>query len=145
MSGIVGLPSRDLAPEIIIAIAGRKPCNVGHVKRDEARRGDYTPFHVVVPGRGRAVGLNLRNLVAAVPRRGRHLTGEVLGSDALALKVVCHPVSGDSIPNSVYERLGFLFNDFAAPIGGGDVAGGGKGDCSWRWVTVFVQRLETRT
>ena len=66
--------------------------------------------------------------MAAVPRRGRYLTGEVLGSDALALEVVCHLVSGDSIPNSVYERLGFLFNDFAAPIGGGDVAGGLAGN-----------------
>jgi len=44
--------------------------------------------------------------VAAVPRRGHDLTGEIFGCDALALEVVCHAVSGDSIPNSVDVRLG---------------------------------------
>ena len=70
--------------------------------------------------------------MATVPRRRRDLTGEVLGSDALALGVVCHLVSGNSIPNSVYERLGFLLKNFATTIGGGDIAsrlardGGGR-------------------
>ena len=44
----------------------------------------------------------------AIPRRGRDLPGEVFERRALALFVVCHSVSGDSIPNSVAERLGLL-------------------------------------
>ena len=50
----------------------------------------------------------------AIPRRGRHLTGEVFERRALALFVVCHAVSGDSIPNSVDVRLGSLLKNFAA-------------------------------
>ena len=38
-----------------------------------------------------------RSTVAAVPRRRRDLTGEVLGSDALALGVVRHCIPGDGI------------------------------------------------
>ena len=124
LSRIVGLPCGDLTTEGVVLVASRKPRDVGHVERDKPRRGNHAAIVVVVPSSSRTVGLNLRNLVTAVPRRGSDLAGEVLGSDALALEVVCHLVSGDSIPNSVYERLGFLFNDFAAPIGGGDVSGG---------------------
>ena len=52
--------------------------------------------------------------MTAVPRRGRYLTGKVLASDALALFIVRHLVSGNSIPNLANVRLGFLFENFAA-------------------------------
>ena len=47
--------------------------------------------------------------MTAVPRRGRYLTGKVLASDALAMFIVRHLVSGNSIPNFANVRLGFLF------------------------------------
>ena len=50
----------------------------------------------------------------AIPRRGRDLSGEVFERRAPAFCVVCHVVSGDSIPNSVDERLGPLLKNFAA-------------------------------
>ena len=61
--------------------------------------------------------------MAAIPRRGRYLTGEVFERRALAFCVVCHTVSGNSIPNPVNERLGYLFGNFAACVGERDVAG----------------------
>ena len=124
LSCVIGLPSGSLAAEVIVLVAGGKPSDICHVERDEARGGYHATFIVVVPSSSRTVGLDFRNLATAVPCRGRHLSGETFGCDALALEIVCHLVFGDSIPNSVNERLGFLFNDFAAPIGGGDVAGG---------------------
>ena len=57
------------------------------------------------------------SLVTAIPRRGRDLPGEVFERRALALFVVCHAVSGNSIPNSVDERLSFLLKNFAAGVG----------------------------
>ena len=66
--------------------------------------------------------------MAAVPRRRRDLTGEVLGSDSLALEVVCVALAGDDMPFVVDKRLGSLFKDFASGIGDGDVAGGLAGD-----------------
>ena len=125
---VVGLPRRNLAAEVVVAIASRQPGDVGHVERDQARGSDHASFCVVVPSRRRAVGLNFRNLMAAVPRRGRNLTGEVFGCNALAFGVVRHLVSGDSIPNSVYERLSFLLKNFAAGVGKRDIAGGLAGD-----------------
>ena len=68
--------------------------------------------------------------MTAVPRRGRHLTGEVFERRAPALLVVCHAVSGNSVPNSVDICFGADFRDFAAGIGERDVAGGLAGD--WR-------------
>ena len=62
----------------------------------------------------RTVRLDFRNLVAAIPRRGRDLTGEILQRRALAFGIVCHAVSGNSIPNSLDERLGLFFENFAA-------------------------------
>ena len=50
----------------------------------------------------------------AIPRRGRDLPGEVFERRALAFCVVCHVVSGNSIPNSVDVRLGPLLKNFAA-------------------------------
>ena len=44
----------------------------------------------------------------AIPRRGRDLPGEVFERRAPAFCVVCHVVSGNSIPNSVDVRLGLL-------------------------------------
>ena len=58
----------------------------------------------------------------AIPVRNRRLAGEVLGSDALACRVVRHAVSGNSIPRTVDECLAFPFNGFAAAIGCCDVA-----------------------
>ncbi len=62
--------------------------------------------------------------------------------------VIRHRASGDSVPNAVDVRICFLFENLAAGVGDGDVAGclaeTGVGDCSWRWVTVSTQRLETR-
>ncbi len=52
--------------------------------------------------------------MTAVPRRGRDLTGKVFERRALALFVVCHAVSGNSIPNPVDERLRLLLKNFAA-------------------------------
>ena len=66
--------------------------------------------------------------MAAIPRRGRDLTGEIFGCDALALEVVCHLVSGDSVPNPIYVRICFLLKNFAAPIGDGDVTSGFPAD-----------------
>ena len=37
LRGKIGLPRGNLASEIVIAIAGREPCYVGHVKGDKAR------------------------------------------------------------------------------------------------------------
>ena len=85
-------------------------------------------FVVVVPGGGRAIRLGLRNLVTAIPRRGSDLTGEVFGCYPLALWIVCHCLPGNSIPNFANVRLGFLFENFAAGVGDGDVAGGFAGD-----------------
>ena len=64
-------------------------------------------------------GTQLANMSASelIPHRGRDLTGEVFERRALALFVVCHAVSGDSIPNSVDERLGSLLKNFAAGVG----------------------------
>ena len=66
--------------------------------------------------------------MTAVPRRGRDLTGEVFERRALAFGIVCHAVSGNSIPNSVDVRLGTHFRSFAASIGNRDVAGRLAGD-----------------
>ena len=74
---IVGLPGGSLTTEGVVTITGGEPGDVSHVERDKTRSGGYAPFIVVVPRRGRTVGLNLRNLVTAIPRRGRNLTGEV--------------------------------------------------------------------
>ena len=65
---------------------------------------------------GVADRVGLRNLVAAVPRRGRDLPGEVFASNALALLVVCHAVSGDSILNFANVRLGFFFENFCRDL-----------------------------
>ena len=123
MRSEVGLPSRNLTTKVVVLVAGREPRDVGHIKRDEARRGDHAAFVVVVPGRSGTVGLCLRNLMTAVPRRGRNLPGEVFERRALAFGIVCHAVSGDSIPNSLDVRLGTRFDFFAASIGNCDVAG----------------------
>ena len=128
LSRVVCLPCSNLTAKGIILVAGGKPRDVGHVERDEARRVDHTAFVVVVPGCGRAVRPGCRNLMTAVPRRGRHLSGEVFERRALALFVVCHAVSTDSIPNPVDHCLGAGFDDFAARIGGRDVAGSFTGD-----------------
>ena len=48
----------------------------------------------------------------AIPRRGRDLPGEVFERRALAFCVVCHAVSGNSIPNSIDVRLGAGFRNF---------------------------------
>ena len=63
---------------------------------------------------------------AAFPLRNRcrNPPGKVLASDALAMFIVRHLVSGDSIPNPVNERFGYLFGNFAACVG---VLGGKKG------------------
>ena len=114
LSRKVGLPSRSLAAEGVVAVAGREPRDVGHVERDKTRSGGYAPFIVVVPSSSRTVGLNLRNLMAAVPRRGRDLPGEVLERHALACRVICHAVSGNSIPKTVDECLGARFRNFTA-------------------------------
>ena len=52
---------------------------------------------------------------AAFPLRNlcRNPPGKVLASDALAMSIVRHLVSGDSIPNFANVRLGFLFENFA--------------------------------
>ncbi len=128
LSRKVGLPYSNLTAESIILVASRKPRDICHVERDQARRGDHAPFVVVIPGGGRAIGLGLGNLVTAVPRRGRDLTGEILQRRALAFCVVCHVVSGDSIPHSINVRLGAGFGYFATRIGGRDVARGFAGD-----------------
>ena len=124
----VSLPGRCLATKGVVLVACRQPRDVGHVKRDEARRGGYATFVVVVPSRRRAVGLDLRNLMTAVPRRGRHLTDEVFERRALTFGIVCHAVSGNSIPYSIDERLGARFDFFATNIGNRDVAGSLAGD-----------------
>jgi len=93
LSCVIGLPGRSLAAKVVVLVASRKPRDVGHVERDQARGGDYAAFAVIVPCRGRAVGLNFGNLVTAVPRRGRDLPGEVFERRALAFCVVCHTVS----------------------------------------------------
>ena len=85
LRGEVRLPSRRLPVERVVLVACRKPRDVRHVQGNEPR-GCYHPVVcVVVPSSGRAVGLGLGNLVAAVPRRGRYLPGEAFASDALAL------------------------------------------------------------
>ena len=124
LRGKVGLPCRNLTTQGVVAIAGREPCDIGHVERDKARRGDHAPFDVVVPGGGRAIGLGFRDLMTAVPRRGRNLPGEVFGCNPLALWIVRHRVSGDSVPNAVDVRICFLFENFTAVVGGRYVAGG---------------------
>ena len=43
-------------------------------------------------------------------------------SDPPIPRVICHAVSGNSIPRTVDECLGFPFNDFAAAVGQDDVA-----------------------
>ena len=55
LRGVVGLPGRDLAAEVVVAIAGRKPRDVSHVKGNEARGGYHAPFCVVIPS---SIGLN---------------------------------------------------------------------------------------
>ena len=114
LSRVVGLPCSDLTAEVIILVASREPRDVGHVERDKTRSGGYAPFIVVVPSSSRTVGLNLRNLMAAVPRRGRDLPGEVFERRALAFGVVRHAVSGNSIPKTVDECLGARFRNFTA-------------------------------
>ena len=42
--------------------------------------------------------------------------------------VIRHRLSGDSIPNFANVRFGFFFENFAAVVGGRDVAGGFSGD-----------------
>lgn len=79
--------------------------------------------------------------MTAVPRLGSHLPGEVFRSNALSLFVVCHAVSGNSIPNSVDERLGAGFRSFAAGIGGRYVAGGLAGDGSKGLLVEMGDRL----
>lgn len=69
--------------------------------------------------------------MTAVPRRGRNLTGEVFGSDAFASRVICHAVSGNSIPRTVDIRFRFLFDCFASAVRQGCItrrlAGDGRG------------------
>ena len=77
---------------------------------------------------GVADRVGLQNLVTAVPPRGSHLTGEVFERRALAFCVVCHAVSGDSIPHSINVRFGTRFDFLAARIGDRDVAGCFAGD-----------------
>ena len=66
--------------------------------------------------------------MTAVPRRGSDLPDEVFASNALAFCVVCHAVSGDSIPHSINVRFGTRFDFLAARIGDRDVAGCLAGD-----------------
>ena len=66
--------------------------------------------------------------MAAIPRRGCHLTGEVFDRRALAFCVVYHAVFSNSIPNPIDERLGARFDFLAARIGKRDVARGFAGD-----------------
>jgi len=53
---------------------------------------------------------------AALPLRNlcRNPPGKVLASDALAMFIVRHLVSGNSIPNFANVRFGFLFENFAS-------------------------------
>ena len=125
---VVGLPCSDLATEGIVAITGCEPSDICYIERDQARGGYYAPFVVVVPGRRRTVGPGFRNFMTAVPRRGRDLPGEVFERRTLALFVVCHAVSGNSIPYSINERLGAGFRNFATSVGKRDVAGRLAGD-----------------
>ena len=129
--GVVRRPGRGLAAEGVVGVAGRDPGHVRQVRRNEARRGDHAAIVIVIPGRGRAVGLRLRDLVTAIPVRNRRLAGEVLGSDALARRVVRHAVTDNSIPRTVDECLGFPFDGFAAAVRQGCIArclaGDGRG------------------
>ena len=103
----VGLPCRSLAAKVVVAIAGGKPRDVSHVEGNKTRRSNHTPFFVVIPCSSGAVRLGLGNLVTAVPRRGSDLPGEVFGCYPLALWIVRHRVSGDSVPNTVDVRICF--------------------------------------
>ena len=52
--------------------------------------------------------------MTAIPRRGGYLTGEIFERRALALFIVRHRVSGDSVPNAADVRICFLFENFAS-------------------------------
>lgn len=107
LRGKVGLPCGRLPTKGVVFVACREPRDVGHVEWDQTRRSDYAPFVVVVPSSSRAVWLNLRNLVTAVPSRGRHLTGEIFERRALAFGIVCHAVSGDSMNSNLIHLTEF--------------------------------------
>ena len=141
MCGKVGLPCRRLPPKIVIPIAGREPRHVCHVERNKPRRGDHAAFVVILPGRGLAVGLRLGDLVTAIPVRNRRLAGEVLGSDALACRVVRHAVTDNSIPRTVDECLGFPFNGFAAAVRQGCITRCLAGDWRGRLLVEVGDRL----
>ena len=83
----VRLPRGGLAAEPVVLVARREPRHVRHVKGDEPGRGRHAALHVVVPGRGGAVGLRFGHLVAAVPDGRRDLPGQVLAPDDPALGV----------------------------------------------------------
>ena len=97
--------------EVIVVCKGVVGVGCGCDGFEILHAASHATFVIVVPSSGRAVGLNLRNLMAAVPRRGRDLTGEILQRRALAFCVVCHAVSSNSIPNSVDECICFLFEN----------------------------------